>query len=39
MGRALVGKEPVAEVKSPGRLSKVIAAPYKACLLYTSRCV
>lgn len=30
MGRALVGKEPVAEVKSPGRLSKVIAAPYKA---------
>lgn len=28
--RALVGKEPVAEVKSPGRLSKVIAAPYKA---------
>ena len=30
MGRALVGKEPVAEVKSPGRLFKVIAAPYKA---------
>ena len=30
MGRALVGKEPVAEVKSPGRLSRVIAAPYKA---------
>lgn len=30
MGRALVGKEPVAEVKSSGRLSKVIAAPYKA---------
>ena len=30
MGRALIGKEPVAEVKSPGRLSRVIATPYKA---------
>ena len=40
MGRTLIGKEPVQEPKAPGRLSKVIAAPYKvnrACMTAAKR--
>src|SRR5699024_12328071 len=40
MGRTLIGKEPVPEPKAPGRLSKVIAAPYKvnrACMTAAKR--
>jgi len=40
MGRALVGKEAVAEAKAPGRLAAAIAAPYRAeraCLVAARR--
>ncbi len=40
MGRALIGKEAVAEVKAPGRLAGAIAAPFRAeraCLIAARR--
>ncbi|MCQ5034493.1 hypothetical protein NE595_15725 [Coprococcus sp. DFI.6.81] len=40
MGRTLIGKEPIQEVKAPGKIVKVISAPYKAdraCMMAAKR--